>query len=101
MGGRVRTPRGPVHDETGGKGNGVAEMSPDRGGAGSERLSVNVSSSAMTALRELSLRKGTSVTEMVRRAIGLLKLVEEAELHGQEVQVYDPKTDKVRTVQFI
>jgi hypothetical protein len=78
----------------------VSEMQYDRS-AGSERLSINLSSSAMTALRELSLRKGTSVTEMVRRAIALLKLVEDAEQEGQEVQVYDPKSDKVRTIQFI
>lgn len=75
-------------------------MNHDRG-AGSERLSVNVSASAMAALRELSVRKGTSITEMVRRAIALLKIVEDAEQQGLEVQVYDPKTDKVRTVQFI
>jgi ribbon-helix-helix CopG family protein len=66
-----------------------------------ERLNVHVSASAMKALREVAEASGMTLTEAVRRAIGLLKLVDDATRDGVEIQFVDPKTNKTRVLQLI
>ena len=66
-----------------------------------ERLNVHVSASAMKALREVAESSGMTLTEAVRRAIGLLKLVDDATRDGVEIQFVDPKTNKTRVLQLI
>lgn len=41
------------------------------------RLSVNINSETAQALQDLASRHGTSVTEIVRRAIGVYKFVDD------------------------
>ena len=65
------------------------------------RLSVNVPVSTMALLRRVAQERGTSITDVVRRAIALLKLIDDAEKDGLELQVYNPKTDRTRSVQLI
>ena len=65
------------------------------------RLSVNVPMTTMALLRRVAHERGTSITDVVRRAIALLKLIDDAEKDGLEVQVYNPKTDRTRSVQLL
>jgi hypothetical protein len=55
----------------------------------------------MTVLRDIAQANDVTLTEAVRRAIGLLKLVNDARDAGEEIQVVDLKTNKVRVVHLI
>ena len=66
-----------------------------------QRLNVNISTTAMNTLAELATANGISMTEAVRRAIQLLKLVEDATHEGRQVQLVDPETKQVQTLRFI
>lgn len=66
-----------------------------------QRLNVNVSTSAMAALHELAAANDVSITEITRRAIQLMRLVDHAMRDGKEVQVRDPETGQVQTLQFL
>lgn len=60
------------------------------------RLSVNVALDVAETLRALTKRRGITVTDGVRRAIAIWKLVEDADAKGQQVQIVDPATGTVR-----
>lgn len=51
------------------------------------RLSLNLSAEAMAVLRDYAERKGVSLTEAVRRAIGILKFVDETQGSGASMTV--------------
>jgi predicted DNA-binding helix-hairpin-helix protein len=55
-----------------------------------ERLSVNVSTATAEALREMAESKTTTVTEVIRRAVAVLKLLEDAQQEGATVQLVRP-----------
>jgi Ribbon-helix-helix protein, copG family len=69
--------------------------------APTQRLNVNISTSAMSTLAELAATNGISMTEAVRRAIQLLKLVDDATHEGRQVQLVDPDTKQVQTLRFL
>jgi hypothetical protein len=58
------------------------------------RLSVNLSAEAADVLKEYAGRKGISVTEAVRRAIGILKFVDDAQERGASLNVEEAGTVK-------
>lgn len=51
------------------------------------RLSLNVSAETMSVLRDYAGRKGISLTEAVRRAIGILNFVDEAQESGASLVI--------------
>lgn len=53
------------------------------------RLSVNLNQEAAAALKEIAERRHISYTEAVRRAIAILKFVEDETALGHKVQVVD------------
>lgn len=53
------------------------------------RLSVNLNSETADALKELASRRGVSLTEGIRRAIGIWKFVEDAQNQGSTILVDD------------
>ncbi len=63
------------------------------------RLSVNLNREAGEALKEIAERRGMSITETVRRAIGALKFVENEIQQGKTIQTTDGK--KVREIHFL
>lgn len=65
------------------------------------RLSVNVALDVADALRVLAKRRGITVTDGVRRAIAIWKLVEDASAEGQQIQIFDPATGKIRELVLI
>jgi hypothetical protein len=70
--------------------------------AGTERLNINIHVTTARALHEMSEAKGITQTETVRRAIALLKLLDEEHNRGVELHLVDPAdTSKVRVLQLI
>jgi hypothetical protein len=65
------------------------------------RLGVNIALDVADALKGSCRRKGISVTEGVRRAIALWKLVEDEMASGKRVQIYDPETNATRDLLFL
>jgi hypothetical protein len=63
------------------------------------RLSINVSDQTAKLLRDLAERNETSVTEIVRRAVGVYKYIEDADLDGKEVKLVGP--DVTETIKMV
>jgi len=60
--------------------------------SGLTRLSINLNQEAADALRAYTSRRGISYTEAVRRAIALLKFVDDQTAAGKDLQVSDGET---------
>jgi hypothetical protein len=65
------------------------------------RLSVNVTFDVADALKALAKRKGISITDGVRRAIAIWKLVEDANANGQQVLLKDTRTGETQQLVFV
>ena len=78
-------PGGPSREvgAVGGSGGAADGNSPDR----LVRLAVNLGPETAEVLKEYASRKGISVTEAVRRAIGLLAFVDEAQRRGASLNI--------------
>jgi len=79
----------------------VADLKKAEPKTKTERLSVNITQATADALRELATRKGMTLTEVVRRAVTVLKLLEDEQLKGTEVQLYSPGSESVRTLTLV
>lgn len=65
------------------------------------RLSVNINDETAAALRDLAERRGTTVTEIVRRSVSVYKFVEdEVAAGGKTLQLID-QNESVTAVQMI
>ncbi|WP_128683621.1 hypothetical protein [Actinomyces qiguomingii] len=66
------------------------------------RLSVNITDETAQALRTLAKEKGTTVTDIVRQATGLLKFID-AELKDPEqvLQIKNIRTNEVSRIKLI
>lgn len=66
------------------------------------RLSVNINDETDAALRELAARRGTSVTDVVRRAVSVYKFIEdEVGENHKTLQLRDRSTDEVTTIAMV
>jgi hypothetical protein len=74
---------------------------PSGSGSGVHRLNVNIANSTYQALVEIAAETGTSLAETIRRGTQLLKLIERARASGSEIQLVDPETNKVRTLELL
>ena len=63
------------------------------------RLSVNLSPAAFDELKGYADRKGVSVTEAVRRAVSVLKYVDDAQGRGASLNIEEHGT--LKEVQFM
>ncbi len=57
---------------------------------GLTRLSVNMNEGTRDALRSLTSEAGTSHTETVRRAVSVLKFIEDERRQGNKVLIAEP-----------
>jgi len=62
------------------------------------RLVVNIPTEAAEALRGMSSRRGLTVTELVRRAIGCLKFFDEAKESGKTIELR--KGSKIQRIEI-
>lgn len=53
------------------------------------RLNVNLNKETAAALKELAEKQGISLTEAVRRAIALLKFIDDEQAEGRKIQTMD------------
>lgn len=68
----------------------------------STRLSVNINDETAEALKSLAERKGTTVTEIVRRMAAVYKFVDDETSEGKKTfQLVDPVTKEKTTIQLV
>ena len=65
------------------------------------RLSVNINDETATALRDLADRREISVTEVVRRAVSVLKFIEDETDQDKSLQLVDNETDERTKLQLL
>ncbi|MFI6681641.1 ribbon-helix-helix protein, CopG family [Kribbella sp. NPDC050470] len=65
------------------------EEKTDTGNSSIVRLSVNLAADAMETLRWLANRRGLSLTETIRRAITVLKFVEDEVDKGNKLAIVE------------
>jgi hypothetical protein len=53
------------------------------------RLNVNLNKETAAALKDITDKQGISLTEAVRRAIALLKFIEDERTAGRKIQIMD------------
>lgn len=53
------------------------------------RLNVNLNKETAAALKEIAEKQGISLTEAVRRAIALLKFIDEEQAEGRKIQTME------------
>jgi Ribbon-helix-helix protein, copG family len=63
------------------------------------RLSVNVADDVARAIDEIRARRGWSITELIRRAVSILKFIDDEAMHGGKVLV--ERDGKIREVTFL
>lgn len=64
------------------------------------RLSVNINDETADALRQLAEEDGTTITEVVRRAVSVYKFFDDAKDAGKTIQLID-RDEKVTAVQML
>lgn len=60
------------------------------------RLNVNLNQETAEALKEIASEHNVSYTEAVRRAITVLKFIEDEQAQGRKVQTMDPNEKNKR-----
>ena len=56
------------------------------------KISMNMSDEALADLRELAARYNVTMTEAARRAIAVMKLLDDSQRNGRDVLLRDPGT---------
>lgn len=63
------------------------------------RLNINVNDETAKALQELAAKRGTTLTEVVRRAVSVLKFVEDEVVDGDKtLELKDRKSGERTTL---
>ena len=66
-----------------------------------ERLSVNVTHLTGQTIRALAEARDVTITEVIRRAVAVLKLLEDEQARGTELQLVRKGEDVVRILHII
>jgi predicted transcriptional regulator len=77
---------------------GRAPSEPDVPESRYTRLNVNLNEETATALKEIARKRDVSVTEAIRRAIAILKFIEDETAAGHRIQIADARSGKVREI---
>lgn len=62
------------------------------------RLNVNLNKETAAALKELAAKQQISLTEAVRRAVSVLKFIDEEKSQGRKIQTMDSQERNKREV---
>lgn len=65
------------------------------------RLSVNINAETAQALKELADLRGTSVTEVIRRAVSVYKFIEDEVQDGKTLQLADRAKGEVTNLALV
>ena len=60
------------------------------------RLNVNLNTETAETLKQMAEENGSSLTEIVRRAIAVYKFIEDESREGHRIQTVDPESKDVR-----
>jgi predicted transcriptional regulator len=60
------------------------------------KLTVNLSEEVVDVLRDIAAREGTTMTEVLRRAIAVQKFLVDEQAEGNRVVIEDPKNNTTR-----
>lgn len=63
------------------------------------RLSVNLNATVAETLKSYSKRQGITVTEAIRRAVGVLKYIDDAQRRGATLNIEE--SGSLKEVQFL
>lgn len=66
-----------------------------------KRLNVNINDETAAALKDLAQRQGMSVTEVVRRAAGVYKFLNDELRDGHTLQLVDNETKERTTIAML
>ena len=80
---------------------GKPEMDDGRTTAANERITVALIKKAADDLQLVQDRTGLSKTDIVNRAITLYQFIDAELQAGNELQVRDPKTDKIQVLRLL
>ena len=69
-------------------------------GTGYTKISVNLSDEVLAALKELATRNDVTMTEALRRAISILKFLQDAQGEGKDLLLRDPQTKEIERIIF-
>jgi hypothetical protein len=64
------------------------------------KISMNMSDEALAALRELAERYNITMTEAARRAITVMKLLDDSQRDGRDVLLRNPETQETDRLIF-
>lgn len=64
------------------------------------KISLNLPSEVLNYLRSVSQREQVTLTETLRRAISMMKFIEDAQDEGKSILVRDPTTKETERVIF-
>ena len=64
------------------------------------KISVNLPTSSLEEIQAISRENCVTVTETLRRAIGMLMFIEKAEREGKNILLRDPETKETERVIF-
>ncbi len=64
------------------------------------KISMNMSDEALAALRVLAERYNVTMTEAARRAITVMKLLDDSQRDGRDVLLRDPQTQETDRLIF-
>lgn len=75
-------------------------MAKEVEGSGPVRLSINLSAEAAEAIRDITARRGITITEAIRRAISIHKYLDDAAQRGAKILV-EESDDSVKELIFV
>jgi len=64
------------------------------------KLTVNLSEEVVDILRDLARRDGTTMTEVLKRAIAVQKYLADEQANGKNIVIQDPDDDTVTRLVF-
>lgn len=65
------------------------------------RLSVNMNAETAAALKYLAARQGVSQTEIIRRAVALMKFIDDEQRLGRKLQTTDSNDHNTRELVLV
>lgn len=65
-----------------------------------QKISVNLSTEVMEALKAMAERDNVTMTEAIRRSISTQKFLDDAQRDGQNILLEDPETNNVQRIIF-
>jgi hypothetical protein len=68
--------------------------------SGYHKISANLSDEVLDVLRATAERENITLTEVLRRAVSVFKVIDDARNEGQQILLRNPKTKEVERVVF-